>query len=182
VKYEQGWGGVSAVAAYDSRNEEWAGKVRLDVNATDDLSLFLMAGYKSHDDAFAVDGAYVSPVDSAGAATTIGLYRLKGTIYGDWGGDWAVWTGGQYRFNEDRTSFNLQVGYDDARTLNIAASIEHEIVSGLTLTAELDYVKWNDNYGYNPTFAGTVVDTAGVRASLKGQDAFGGLIVLQRSF
>jgi len=183
VKYAQGWGGISAVAAYDARNEEWSAKARLDVNATDDLSLFLMAGYKSHDDAFAVDQDYVSPVDSAGNATYLGFYRLNKTIYGDWGGDWAVWTGGQYRFNENRTSFNLQLSYDDARTFAAVANVEHEIVSGLSITAELNYVKWNDDYGYGALFNANGVRTSeGVRASLKGEDAFGGLIVLQRSF
>ena len=47
ASFTQGWGGVSAVVGYDAVWEEWAGKVRVDVNATEQLSLFAMAGYKS---------------------------------------------------------------------------------------------------------------------------------------
>ncbi|KAB2702365.1 porin, partial [Brucella intermedia] len=32
LKFAQGWGSIAAVAAYDANLEEWAGKVRLDVN------------------------------------------------------------------------------------------------------------------------------------------------------
>ncbi|WP_244484590.1 porin, partial [Mesorhizobium sp. Root552] len=44
AKYTQGWGGISAVGAYDSNWEEFTGKVRLDVNASEQLSLFVMGG------------------------------------------------------------------------------------------------------------------------------------------
>jgi len=191
VKYEQGWGGVSAVVAYDAFYEEWAGKIRLDVNATDDLSLFLMAGYKSHDDYYRIDESYgttngVTPGFNH-LNNTFGVYRAHSTIYGDWGGDWALWGGGQYRFNEDRTAFNLQLSYDDTRTFAAVANVEHEIVSGLSIIAEVNYVSWDDKVGFGALAgvpAGTNVPTAdtGVRSSLRGEDAFGGLIVLQRSF
>jgi len=189
VKYEQGWGGVSAVVAYDAFYEEWAGKVRLDVNATDDLSLFLMAGYKSHDDYYRPDFSYGTLASNTAhnhLNDTIGVYRASTTIYGDWGGDWAVWGGGQYRFNEDRTAFNLQLSYDDTRTFAAVANVEHEIVSGLRITAELNYVSWDDKVGFAATnytgpVSGVSADT-GVRSSLRGKDAFGGLVVLQRSF
>ena len=49
AKFEQGWGSVSAVGGYDAVTEEWAGKVRLDVKATDAISLFVLGGYKSED-------------------------------------------------------------------------------------------------------------------------------------
>jgi opacity protein-like surface antigen len=55
LAWTQAWGGISAVAAYDANWEEWAAKVRLDVNATEQLSLFIMAGYASKDEIF-VDG------------------------------------------------------------------------------------------------------------------------------
>src|SRR5690606_29332276 len=45
AKYTQGWGSIAAVGAYDSNYEEFTGKVRLDVNATEQLSLWVMAGY-----------------------------------------------------------------------------------------------------------------------------------------
>ncbi|RUV24999.1 porin, partial [Mesorhizobium sp. M1A.T.Ca.IN.004.03.1.1] len=49
VKYTQGWGAISGVIAYDSNYEEVAGKLRLDVNVSDALSLFVMAGYGTDD-------------------------------------------------------------------------------------------------------------------------------------
>ena len=45
VSYTQGWGKVGVVAAYDANLEDVAVKGRLDVNATEQLSLFVMAGY-----------------------------------------------------------------------------------------------------------------------------------------
>ncbi len=39
LKYAQDWGSVIAVAAYDARNEKWAGKLRGNLNITDRFSL-----------------------------------------------------------------------------------------------------------------------------------------------
>jgi len=181
VKYEQGWGGVSAVVAYDSVYEEWAGKVRVDVNATDDLSLFAMFGYKSGEDYGYVDTAYgVAGYNSV--RNDWGVARANNTAYGDWSGDWIVWAGGQYRFNEDQTSFNLQLSYDDWENFAIVANVQHEIVSGLSLIAELNYVDWGNGYGYRAFTDGLGNNHAGVRSSLSDKDAFGGQIVLTRSF
>lgn len=44
VKQTQGWGAITGVIAHDSNYEALAGKVRVDVNVTDDLSLFGMFG------------------------------------------------------------------------------------------------------------------------------------------
>jgi len=186
VKYTQGWGEISAVVAYDSFNEEWAGKVRLDVEATDQLSLFLMAGFKSNDDSYVLDESYATQTTIAGynhLNHTYGVYRTQNSIYGDWGGDWAVWTGGQYRFNEDRTALGLELSYDDARTFTAAVNVKHDIVPGLQIQAELDYIKWNDNFGIKPTYdSAGLLTQAGIRSSLKGKDAFGGTVVLTRNF
>ena len=113
VKYTQGWGDIIAVGAYDSTWEEWAGKVRLDVNATSELSLFLMAGYGTDD-------------------------NIDRNFYKQWGGNWAVWGGGTYKFNE-KTSFNLQASADDDKNYGVAANVAYDIVPGLTVTAEVDY-------------------------------------------
>ncbi len=45
MKYKGDWGAITAVGAYNSNWEEWAGKARLDINASKDLTLFVMAGY-----------------------------------------------------------------------------------------------------------------------------------------
>ncbi|TPK93518.1 porin, partial [Mesorhizobium sp. B2-4-14] len=113
VKYTQGWGAVTGVVAYDSNYEEWAGKVRLDVNATNELSLFVIGGYGSDSNA---DNNF---------------YKL-------WDGNWALWGGGTYKLNE-KTSFNVQVSYDEGKTIGLAANIAYAIVPGLTVTAEVDY-------------------------------------------
>ncbi|MCV3210402.1 porin [Mesorhizobium sp. YC-2] len=122
LKWTQGWGAVSGVIAYDSNYEEVAGKVRLDVTVNDAISLFIMGGYGTDDnyqDFFA---------DTGGR----GFYK-------QWAGNWAVWGGGTYKFNE-KTSFNLQASYDEGKNLGIAANVAYDVVPGFTVTAEVDYL------------------------------------------
>ncbi|TPL92937.1 porin [Mesorhizobium sp. B2-3-10] len=156
VKYTQGWGAITGVVAYDSNYEEWAGKVRLDVNATNELSLFLMAGYGSDDNLS--DPTWAIPGGGRG------FYKL-------WGGNWAVWGGGTYKFNE-KTSFNAQVSYDEWKNLGIAANIAYDIVPGFTVTAEVDYLnagKFDDADFSNWTNA-------------TKKSSIGGVLRFQRSF
>ena len=177
LKFSQGWGAISAVAAYDARNEEWAGKLRLDLNVTDQFSLWVMGGYKSMDDYYKVDSSVL-----AYKKDYTSVIRVYNSNIGDWGGDWVVWGGGSYKFTK-QTSFNFQVGYDDERTFAAAANISHQIVPGLTITPEIAYTKWDSNYGYSAVYsnAGALL-SPGVRNSMKGQDAFQGMLRLQRSF
>ncbi|KAB2696425.1 porin, partial [Brucella lupini] len=49
LKYAGGWGSIAAVVAYDSVIEEWAAKVRGDVNLTDQFSVWVQAGYSSEE-------------------------------------------------------------------------------------------------------------------------------------
>jgi hypothetical protein len=133
LAWTQGWGGVSAVAAYDSVSEEWAGKVRLDVNATEQLSLFVMAGYKSGANEIGVD------TDGDGDAD----FDLdEPNYYGSWGGDWAVWGGGTYTVSE-KTKINVQLAYDESETFAAVANVNYELVPGLVITPEISYV---DNF------------------------------------
>ncbi|MCZ8543223.1 porin [Mesorhizobium qingshengii] len=146
VKYTQGWGDIVAVGAYDSNFEEWAGKVRLDVNATNELSLWVMGGFGTDK-------------------------NTARNFFKQWGGNWAVWGGGTYKFNE-KTSFNLQVSYDEAKEAGVAANIAYDIVPGLTITAEVDYAHNSHNSnGYNWT---------GIPAGKS--NAIGGILRFQRSF
>lgn len=108
----QGWGKVSAVGAYDSVNEVWAGKARLDIKATDAISLFVMAGYKSDEN--------------------IQNY------YGNWGGAWAVWGGGTAQVN-DKTSLNVQFAYDDSKQFVGVANVSYTVVPGFYVTPEVVY-------------------------------------------
>ncbi|RWN05113.1 MAG: porin, partial [Mesorhizobium sp.] len=146
VKYTQGWGAITGVVAYDSAWDEWAGKVRLDVNATNELSLFLMAGYGSDD-------------------------HIDRNFYKQWGGNWAVWGGGTYKFNE-KTSFNLQASADDAKNYGVAANVAYDIVPGFTVTAEVDYL-------HDGKF-GDLDDRNWTNANKK--NSVGGMLRFQRSF
>jgi hypothetical protein len=116
VGYTAGWGGISGVVGYDSVWETWAGKIRGDFNATDALSLFLMFGLKDDDD---------TP-----------------NYYGNWSGDWAVWGGGTWKFNE-KTAMNVQVGYTDVEDFAFVANVAYELVPNFTITPEITYT---DNF------------------------------------
>ncbi len=54
--------------------EEFAVKARLDVKASETISLFVMGGYKSDE--------------------------LNPNYYGTWAGDWAIWGGGTAKVSE----------------------------------------------------------------------------------
>ncbi|WP_256749571.1 porin [Mesorhizobium sp. Mes31] len=151
VKYTQGWGAITGVASYDSNYEEWAGKVRLDVNATNELSLFIMAGYGSDDN--------------------LNDFRGGRGFYKQWGGNWAVWGGGTYKFNE-KTSFNLQVSADDDKNWGVAANVAYDVVPGLTVTAEVDYAH-DGKFGDPDNFNWTGADK---------KNSVGGMLRFQRSF
>ncbi|WP_095203207.1 porin [Mesorhizobium carmichaelinearum] len=146
VKYTQGWGAISGVAAYDSTWDEYAGKVRLDVNATSELSLFIIGGWGSDK-------------------------NIDRNFYKQWGGHWAVWGGGTYKFNE-KTSFNLQASVDGDKNYGVAANIAYDVVPGLTVTAEVDYA-------HDGKF-GDVDDRNWTNADKK--NSVGGILRFQRSF
>jgi len=175
LKFVQGWGGVSAVAAYDAYNSEWAGKVRLDVNLSEQFSLWAMGGYKSMKDYYNDDETYGVRNIRPGYLRN-GIYRQINSIYGDWGGAWAVWGGGTYKFTP-QTSFNFQLAYEEARTFTSSVNVSHELVPGLTITPELTYTNWDNKYGYKHSNG-----LGDERISLKSKDALQGMIRLQRSF
>lgn len=186
LKFVQGWGGVSVVAAYDAYYEEWAAKARLDLNITDQWSVWVMGGYKSADDRYDYDKSYSGNIDTIfggryklynnGLGHKIGMYRQINSIYGDWGGDWIVWGGTTFKFN-NKTSFNAQVSYDDSDMFAASINVKYELVPGLTITPELTYVSWDNDYSIrNESNTVKFVD------SLKGQDAFQGMVRIQRSF
>ncbi|MDX8466428.1 porin [Mesorhizobium sp. VK23B] len=158
VKYKQDWGAITGVVAYDSNYEEVAGKVRLDVKVSDAFSLFGMFGY-GNDGKLNDDGTNV--IDAHGR----GFYK-------QWGGNWAWWAGGTYKFNE-KTAFNLQVSGDDDKNYGVAANVAYTMVPGFTVTAEVDY----DHYGNfdSPTIYGNFT-----KADKK--NSVGGILRFQRSF
>ncbi len=103
---------------------EVAGKVRLDVNVTKELTLFIMGGYGTDDNLSDDPG---NAIDAHGR----GFYK-------PWGGNWAVWGGGTYKFNA-KTAFNLQASADDDKNYALAANVAYTIVPGFTITTEVDW-------------------------------------------
>ncbi|MDX8463708.1 porin, partial [Mesorhizobium humile] len=156
LKYKGDWGAITGVVAYDSSYEEVAGKVRLDVNVTKELSLFIMGGYGT-DDNFN-DGSWAIPARGRG-------------FYKPWGGNWAVWGGGTYKFT-DKAAFNLQVSADDAKNAAVAANVAYTIVPGFTITTEVDYVH-DGKFGDADDFNFTKADK---------KNSWGGIVRFQRSF
>ncbi|WP_192384156.1 porin, partial [Mesorhizobium silamurunense] len=161
VKYTQGWGAITGVVAYDSNYESVAGKVRVDINVTNELSLFGMFGHgsngKLNDDA-------TDAIDAHGR----GFYKT-------WGGNWAFWAGATYKFNE-KTSFNLQISGDQLKNYGVAANVAYTVVPGFTLTAEVDY----DDYG---NFGVDMVDPSKLNwTDADKKNSVGGILRFQHSF
>ncbi|MBW8909146.1 MAG: porin [Mesorhizobium sp.] len=153
LKYKAGWGAITGVVAYDSNYEEVTGKVRLDVTVSKELSLFVMGGYGTTDnsDQFAPSGR---------------------TQYKPWGGNWAVWGGGTYKFNE-KTAFNVQASADDDKNYALAANVAYTIVPGFTITTEVDW----DHFG---RFNEKTIYGNFTHANKK--DSVGGIVRFQRNF
>ncbi|TGS85735.1 porin, partial [bacterium M00.F.Ca.ET.177.01.1.1] len=89
-------------------------------------------------------------------------------FYKQWSGNWAVWGGGTYKFNE-KTSFNTQLSYDEGKNFGVAANIAYEIAKGFKVTAEVDYLHVGDDTVTNWT-----------KADKKNN--IGGILRFQRSF
>jgi hypothetical protein len=135
IGWTGGWGGVSVVAGYDAVWEEGAVKGRIDFNASDALSLFVMAGWATVDDDFLIDPDGVGPL----LPTEFGD---SPNFYAPWGGEWAVWAGGSWKFNE-QTTLNFQVSYDDFEDFAAVANVAYELVPNFVITPEISYV---DNF------------------------------------
>ncbi|WP_420959928.1 porin [Brucella sp. IR073] len=141
LKYAQGWGSVGIVGGYDANYEEWAVKARADINVNDAFSFFVMGAWRS-------DGE----VENRG-----------NNFYASWGGDWIGWVGASYKFN-DKATANLQVSYDEAEELAVAANVAYQLVPGFTITPELLYTKNSEDFAGND------------------DDYWGGMVRFQRSF
>ncbi|MGX7877229.1 porin [Mesorhizobium sp. ORM6] len=159
VKQTQGWGAITGVIARDSDYKALAGKFRVDVNVTDDLSLFGMFGYGSV-------GDLNDDPTKAIAAHGRGFYK-------NWSGDWALWVGATYRLDE-KTSLNLEVSGDQLSDSGLAANVAYMAIPGFTVTAEVDYAHYAKltavgRSGINPTHVGKA-------------DSLGGVLRFQSSF
>lgn len=79
---------------------------------------------------------------------------------------------GAYKLG-DKTTLNAQLSYDEQKNLGVAVNVAHEVVSGLTVTAELDYL--NEGKRNEPDFLGSWTN-----ADRKG--SLGGILQIQRDF
>lgn len=181
LKYEQPIGSVSGVFGWDSYYSEWAAKLRLDANLTPKISAFFMAGYKSMEDWYNLDTSYgnngVKTITRPDGSQykRYGTFRQINSMYGDWGGDWAFWTGASYKHSK-QTSFNIQLAYSEERSFMTGANIKHTLLPGLTLLPEITFMSWNNRYGHH--FANGNVS----QVSLKGKTATQAMLRLQRAF
>ncbi|MET3794875.1 hypothetical protein ABID37_005115 [Aquamicrobium terrae] len=155
ASFTQGWGKISGVIGYDSVWGEIAAKLRVDFNVNEALSLWVMAGYQDYD----FDRAW-----ALGTATTL----AKPSYYGVWGGDWAVWGGGKYQFNE-KAALDVQLAYDDHENFGAAVGVNYELVPGFNIRPEVVYE------------SGYARDINGDKVGGK-QDGWGGYLRFQRSF
>jgi len=130
--FTQGWGSIEGVVGYDSNYEEWAGKLRANVKINDQFSAWIMGGLASGNDS----------VDELS------------NHYNTWGGDWAVWGGFDYKFNEKGTLY-AQVSYTNGNEHGVvynetgnpyskdiwgaAVGVNYALVPGFIVRPELAY-------------------------------------------
>jgi opacity protein-like surface antigen len=117
--YSGGIFGVSVVGGYDTVQDEFAAKARIDVKPTDMIALFVMGAWTDDDD------------DSGG------------NYYAQWGGDWAIWAGGSARFN-DRIKANAEFGYNDFGDWSIVGDVNLTVVPNFVVTPGLGYKHFDD--------------------------------------
>jgi opacity protein-like surface antigen len=163
AKYESTYFDINGVAAYDSNNEEFAGKVRVDIKPSETFYGFIMGGYKTDD----------SDVEERGVNFSDGT-----NYYGNWqggdedevrGGDgFAVWAGLSYVFTPELT-FNSQVAYDEGENFGVAAQLNWQPVPGLSIQPEV---------GYATNFDDNRFDDGGDEED----DAWSGVLRIQRTF
>ncbi len=127
---------------------------RVDFNAMEGLTLFAMAGWKSNGDVGSND-----PSDAD--------FGDNENWYAQWGGDWALWVGGAWAFNE-KTTLNVEVGYDDAANFSTGCRPRLRAGRKLHVIPEVVYV---DNFDYDDTFNGGFIDSN-----------WGGFLRLQANF
>lgn len=117
IKFDAGQSKISAIVGYDATEHITSLKTRLDFEYNDKFSVFAMAGYNT--------GSYSNH-------------------FAQWNGKYAIWTGLSYALTGQLT-FNAQAAYEAGGASAYALNFEHDLVPGLTLTAELDYTAFSQN-------------------------------------
>ncbi len=129
VKYEQDWGTLFGMAAYDTRYEAWALKARVNLEVSDALSLFFMGSYQSAPE--------------------------RPNYYGSWYGDWALWGGLSAKVSEKAT-VNSQLVFEQDGSWAAALDVSYEIVPGFKVTPELNYTAFRGFRGDDDLVGGVV--------------------------
>lgn len=114
---KQKWGGIYGVVGYDSNYQEIAGKLRVELQATDRVSLWAMAGYGTDD-------------------------NIANSVYKPWGGNWAVWGGGSAKLSP-KLAANLALAYDENENFAAVANLVYDVVPGFYIQPEITY---RDNF------------------------------------
>ncbi len=97
------------------------------------FSVFVMAAWASVDDDF-----FVTSLDFAGIDDSPNFYA-------PWGGEWAFWGGGTWKFSE-KAAFNVQVSYDDFEDFVVVANVAYTVVPNFVVTPEIAYFdNFNDD-------------------------------------
>lgn len=136
IKYQQPWGDLIGVAAYDANFKTSSAKIRLDKNINSQFNVFALAAVKSFKD------PYKKINDDS-------FERLNAlSPYGDWDGKWEAIAGATYTINP-KLAFNTQLGYTQAKTSSAAASLVYTIAKGFTITPEISYMAWDDTTKVN---------------------------------
>ncbi|MBX3583493.1 MAG: porin [Rhizobiaceae bacterium] len=140
IGWQGAWGGVSAVAAYDSVWEQGAVKARVDFYPTDRLALFAMAGWATYDKDYYDLYYYQWPAGYIDVAV-----KDSPNYYAPWGGNWAVWGGGSFMLT-DKATINVQASYDQMEDFAIVANVAYEVVPNFVITPEIAYLdNFNDD-------------------------------------
>jgi len=112
--YSGGIFGASAVVGYDSNQDEFAVKGRIDIKPNDMFALFVMGGWTDDEDG------------------------NGGNYYATWGGDWAIWAGGSAKFS-DRIKANVEFGYNDFSDWSVDGDVNVTIVPGFVVTPGIGF-------------------------------------------
>ncbi|MDQ0995050.1 hypothetical protein QFZ34_000227 [Phyllobacterium ifriqiyense] len=123
AKFEQAWGKIAGTVGYDSKVEDVAVNLRLDVNITDRISAWVMGAYQS-------DFRRES------------FYDHDTNWFAQFQGDYAVWGGVAAKLSE-KAVLNAQAAYEEEGTYAFAVNVAYELVPGLKITPEINYTKFD---------------------------------------
>jgi hypothetical protein len=126
AKYASGIWGASVTGAWDSVQEEFSVKGRIDVTPSDMFSLFVMGAW-TDDNGDGISAVTGLPFDSNG-----------GNFYATWGGDWGLWAGGAVHIN-DRLTLNAEFGLNELSDYSADVDLNVTVVPGFVVTPGIGF-------------------------------------------